>query len=277
MKLSSRRIIKAAELQAADELTEHSQVQSSPAADSAGDETLVTSLRFFVASKHQRLEEQVRKVREEVRREAEHALEQARMEARQILEQARIESEKLKAQQAQLGYQEGYAKGQDEGYKAGWTEGLAKAREEVRQEWSDQLQKLVDTIKEAAAARDQALERAEEDVLKLSLAVAEKIIRGRVSYDPAVTVNVVRAALERVNGTSRVKVRIHPSLLLAMEESKDELLAVKGIDEIEFIEDSRVKPGGCLIETDFGRIDGRLEGRLEAVAQALMEVMYGGD
>ena len=44
---------------------------------------------------------------------------------------------------------------------------------------------------------------------------------------------------------------------------------------ITFVEDESIQPGGCIIETDLGRIDARLETRLDLMKKELLEVMEG--
>ncbi len=273
MKLSSRKIIKAADLEAVAE-TVSSYRPPVPHQAEGQAFGLVSQRRD---SQRQSESDESRQLLRQAQQEAESVIRQAEQQAAQIIAESEAEAEQKVQQQTEAGYEEGYQQGRQEGYQTGYSEGLAQAQEEVANAWKDKLQQFAEVVTQAAAARDSALELGGEDVLKLSLAVAEKIIRSRIAHDPMVTVNVAEAALRRVNGSSRVKVRVHPSLLLVMEEHKAQLMAVKGIDEIEFVEDAQVEPGGCLIETDFGRVDGRLSSRLEEIAQAIMEVMYSGD
>lgn len=265
MKLSSKRVIKASEV----EVLSHGFAPFRHAATEIAATSEFDDWRKSV-------EEEIEQLRRGAQEEAEAIRKNAEEQAAAILAEAHQAAAALREEQAQLGFEEGFQKGKETGYEQGLREGRQVAEENVRQEWTSLLQQLADTVSAAAAVRDLALERAEEDILKLSLAVAEKIIRRTISDDITCTVGIVKEALQRVNGGTEVIVRVSPNLLEIMEANRDLLSSVKGIEKIEFVADSNVEPGGCLIETDFGRIDGRLDTRIAAVTSALMEVLEDG-
>lgn len=270
MKLSSKRVIKASEVEALRSKADVGKSGCLPCCDEGASEVAATS---ELDDLRESIEKELEQVRIKAEEDAAAIIKSAEKEAEAILAEARSTAAELREEQAKLGFQEGFKKGEEQGYQKGLIEGKREAEEAVRQEWTSLLQRLTDTVSAAVTVRDLALERSEEDILKLSLAVAEKIIKRSISYDMSCTVGVVKAALERVSGGTGVRVRVNPDLVMAMEENREWLSSVKGIEKLEFVEDPNVEPGGCVVETDFGRIDGRLDTRISEIASALMEVL----
>ena len=117
--------------------------------------------------------------------------------------------------------------------------------------------------------------QSEGDIVQLALAVAEKVIRERIKQAPQVTVNVIEAALA-LPGAERVRVKVHPTVAALLQDNSDLLQGVQGFEGIEFVEDVSIEPGGCVVETEFGSVDGRLDTRMSQIAQAVMDVMRDG-
>lgn len=196
----------------------------------------------------------------------------ARQRARALVERARAEAEALRSA------------AREEGFRAGFEAGLEAGREQGAQEVAQRLRAVVERLEEAAAEaarrRDRALARAQEDVVKLALAVAERVVRREVASGPEVTAAVVRSVLQEMPAASagRVVVRVHPDehRLLAAGWSPGGA-GPAGPVRLEWIADPAVEPGGCVIETEMGTIDAGLEARLVEVASGLLDAMRHGD
>ena len=141
------------------------------------------------------------------------------------------------------------------------------------------VERLQAVVEEAQRRRDRALALAEEDVVKLALAVAERLVRREVAAGPEVTASIVRSVLQEMPAASagRVVVRLHPDehrlLARAWGARRPGDL---GPVQIEWVADPGVEPGGCFIETEMGTIDAGLETRLTEVASGLLDAMRHG-
>lgn len=195
----------------------------------------------------------------------------ARERARRMVQQARAEAQAIREA------------AREEGFRAGFEAGQQAGREQAVQEVSARLQAVVERLEQAAEEalrrRDRALALAEEDVVKLALAVAERVVRREVAAGPEVTAAVVRSVLQEMPAASagRVVVRLHPDehRLLAGTWTAGRPGEL-GPVHLEWVADPGVEPGGCVIETEMGTIDAGLETRLTQLASGLLDAMRHG-
>jgi type III secretion protein L len=136
-----------------------------------------------------------------------------------------------------------------------YAEGLARGREEGRAEAAALL---------ARAQAERAREREGSSTAAVALAVelAARIV-GEAARDPAVAARVAEEA-RRAAGGARPTLRVNPEDLPAVEAS---------LVGCAFIADPAISRGGCVVETEWGRLDARLETQLERLAAALREAL----
>ncbi len=206
--------------------------------------------------------------------EASDLIAQAKAKAAEIIAAAEEQAATLRAQAEEEAAQlrkQAESHGYEEGYKTGFEEGNARADEEAAR-LLNLLQQLVD---QAAADRASALARLEEDFLKLSLILAEKIVRKTIDEDPTWLAAVIEEACKRLGTVDECIIHLNPEdyAVLKAEEFR---LSGAGVERITFRPDPSLQPGGCVIETDGGTVDASLEKRLGKLAHHLLEVMYDG-
>ncbi len=141
-----------------------------------------------------------------------------------------------------------------EGMAKGESEGLAKVTEKLMQLERD---------------REEFFARAEPEIIKLTLAIVEKVI-GQIAHErPDVVRDVVKQALEKSIG-DRVTVRLNPEdYKTVMSEGYEFRDVLDRTKRLMFREDEAILKGGCVVETEVGTIDAQLETQLEAIRKAL--------
>lgn len=181
---------------------------------------------------------------------------EARSRAETMIADAETEAAKIK-QRAQKVLNEVEAvreKARKEGFAAGESKGLSQVTE-----------KLV----KLEAIKEKFYRETEKDIVKLVVAIAEKVIGKIVEDRPDVIRDVVRQALERSIG-DRITVRINPddykTLVKENVEFRDVLDRTK---RLHFKEDDTIAKGGCVVETEVGTIDAQIETQLDAIRKAL--------
>jgi flagellar assembly protein FliH len=109
-------------------------------------------------------------------------------------------------------------------------------------------------------------------LLKLCVESVEKIVRHEIRTDPKVVLRVIKACLRRVTESDEVRVRVNPSELAAVRAQRDELLQIaEGVRAINIMDDRRVSPGGCTVETATGDFDATVETQMEKIERKLVE------
>lgn len=132
------------------------------------------------------------------------------------------------------------------------------------------LSQVTEKLLRLEAMREKFYKEAEDEIIKLVMAMAEKVIGKIVEERPDVIRDVVRQALERSLGdriTVRVNPKDHKTIMSQNMEFKDVLDRTK---RLHFKEDETVAKGGCIVETEVGTIDAQIETQMEAIRKALI-------
>ena len=152
-----------------------------------------------------------------------------------------------------------------------FQDGLKKGKQQAEAELSKVGEALAQALLATGAVRGKLLHEAEEDLLKLSVLIARKVILREISCDPGVLAGLVRGAVELASDGGEVVVKLNPedhAVVLECSEFKELLsetrcITLKG--------DPAVARAGCLVETVRGNIDAGLEAQLDEIFRGLAE------
>jgi flagellar biosynthesis/type III secretory pathway protein FliH len=146
----------------------------------------------------------------------------------------------------------------------------ARVEAQVRQQMQTVLPAVRQMVAAMTAARTGWLAQWEQNALRLSIAIAEKIVRRELATQPPITLGLVREALEMAAGCQSVQVVLHPDDRRALGPEVEQLAAeLAGIAPSEILADPSVSPGGCVVKTEYGAIDERIETQLSRIAEEL--------
>lgn len=198
--------------------------------------------------------------------EVRQMLEAAQIEAQRILEEANAQAEEIRAEAAQRGYSEGYAEGYARGRKEG-EESWAQERAAYQQE----LEAYVAAIEEG---RRRIWESAEPQIVEFVLEAAQKVVKEQAQVDRAIALSVIRHALKRVVDQGQITIRVNVADIEAVRQSREELAALlDGVDRLRIVEDRRVSPGGCVVETESGTVDARVDTQFQELRRGLEGIL----
>lgn len=149
---------------------------------------------------------------------------------------------------------------EQESYERGLSEGIRKGRELQRNETLQTLQAMASIVKETSKLKKSILENEEQQIIQLSLAIAEKVIHLEVTTNREVIRGVLKEAIKNIGDRENMKIRVHPQDFHFMLEIKSDFLhGFDGIKNIVFEEDESIMRGGAIIETLCGEVDARLD------------------
>jgi len=151
---------------------------------------------------------------------------------------------------------------------------MQAAEATVKSKLDAQLQTLVPALSKAIEdiklAKQSWLANWESSALRLSAAIAERIVRRELVKQPEISVDLVREALELATGAGRVTLRLNPADFAALSAKAKELAGqMSKLAPTDIVADAKVTPGGCIVNTEFGEIDQRLESQLARIEQEL--------
>jgi flagellar assembly protein FliH len=156
-------------------------------------------------------------------------------------------------------------------FARGMSEGARTGADQVRKEAIKSIEALQTQLKEVALLRKSIMEKAEKDILSLSISIAEKILQQEVRENPDTVQNILRAAMKNILDRDNIKVRLNPQDFHYMMDKKEDFLqSFDGIRNIVFEEDGSIIKGGAVIETQFGEVDARIDRQFAEVKNMLM-------
>jgi type III secretion protein L len=176
----------------------------------------------------------------------------ASAKAREILRKAQQEAEEIIRKVTQESDQQ-----RQNGYQAGYQEGLAQATE---------------VLLRARGDYEQLLKNANRDLMDLAFKIAEKIIGKQLQIDKTTIQSIVSQAMQGIRQSKQITIRVNPADAKALKENEEELLEkLAGQRTLDFVEDKKVQPGGCIIESEIGIVDAQLQTQLERLRKVLIQ------
>lgn len=148
----------------------------------------------------------------------------------------------------------------EEGKQTAWQEGAA--------EITAALDRLAQKLNEVAALRSKMRMYAEMDIVKLGLAIAQRILRRELTTDPETIHGLVYAALQKIQNRDILKVRVYPA---GAEALKASLARAGAAPAIQVVSDAMLKTGDLLFETSVGELDASVETQLQEVERGLAD------
>jgi flagellar biosynthesis/type III secretory pathway protein FliH len=154
-------------------------------------------------------------------------------------------------------FQEGFAEGEKAGFEAG-----TKRVEPLIASFNQGLEQLKNIRQEM----HQAIEK---EVVQLALSIAKKIVCHEVKTNAETVVCVAREALGRVENPGKIKIKLNPTDLQFIQDTKSQLShLLQNVDGIRFEAEDSIQSGGCVIETEMGDIDARIEKQFQAIEES---------
>lgn len=158
-------------------------------------------------------------------------------------------------------------------YQRGFDEGQAAGMQQANVRLEPVMAKLAVSLKDLATVRKRHLMEAEEDAVRLAIAVARRVLHRELSVDPESLLGVVKAALERVDARDVHRVRLNPEDVPLLEKC----LATGGMPpRVELLGDSALERGSVIVETNRGSIDGSISSQLKEIERGLVDLVRRG-
>lgn len=202
-------------------------------------------------------------------------IETAGAEAAKLIEDATADAEELihNAQERALALvddaRQRVAQIEAQAKHEGYEQGAADARAAVQAEMDEMLETMRGLIEMARVERHKIIEGAEPEIVRLSVAIAERILTQHICVDGNAVVEMTRSAITRLVNRETVTVRVNPADIETMRHHREKLMSMNDIDNMRLIEDQRVDRGGVVIETDAGTIDAKISTQLREVRRLL--------
>jgi flagellar assembly protein FliH len=156
-----------------------------------------------------------------------------------------------------------------------WIKGVEAGKVEARAEFEQQAAKLREEIARAllefAAERGSYFHRVEEQVVRLTLEIARKILHREAQVDPLLLTGVLRVALEKIGSNTNIRLRARPSDIAVWREYFAQ--SPENFPMPELIGDPELEPSRCVLETELGATEIGLETQLKEIEQGFLDLL----
>ncbi len=139
------------------------------------------------------------------------------------------------------------------------------------------MERVADAVRTLSLEAERVAEQARGDAIEIGFQVASRILEMEVKANPEALFALVRSALRKAGDSRRVVVRLAPGDAAVLDTDRTRLNeGALASARVEVLPDAALLPGDCLVETDFGQIDGRLATRLSEARRAVKAALEGG-
>lgn len=172
------------------------------------------------------------------------------------------DAEKIRSESQNKGYTEGFEKGKENG--------LEKAISDAHDEYSKRFSGLVDLLEKAHSEVEANLgslvQMNEARLLRLWQGTLTAMLNREVQLNSETARIVLEGVLNRVSDKNRLVIYLSPSDIEKVEDEKSEMTEqLRGARHIDFMPDSRVEPGSCIVETNLGVYDARWKTQMDQI------------
>jgi flagellar assembly protein FliH len=191
---------------------------------------------------------------DDVAAEAAECLAQARADAAELVAAAEGQAADIRRQAAEAGC------------KAAMLEFERMVAEQV----APAIEALRQTVAELHGEKQAWISRWEGGAVHLAAAIAARVVRREVRQQPAITLALVREALDLAAGSPNVRLHLNPEDYKSLGGQVRSLIDVmSALGDAEVIPDATIAQGGCRVETRFGTIDQQIETQLRRIEEEL--------
>lgn len=163
-------------------------------------------------------------------------------------------------------FDEGYALGKDEGYQA--------AFEKRTTEINRGLEELSQVAGQIHHLKPELVAQNEIHLTKLIYEIAEKVVYSEIEKNPELIIEVIKKSVLTAQTEENVTVVVAQESIDFLEKYKNNHPdQYEFFNKIKFVGSENVKPGGCIVETNYGAIDAQIEQRLNQVWSSISAVL----
>ena len=143
----------------------------------------------------------------------------------------------------------------------------ARAEAQLRNELTGRLEA---SVMELLTVRSQMRRQMEEDLVRLAVVVARRVVRRELTVDPDALLGIARAAIEQIEAREIHRVRVAARDVELMKR----LLGERGLPaRINVAADAELEAGSLIFETARGTIDASVEVQLAEIDRGLADVL----
>jgi flagellar assembly protein FliH len=157
-----------------------------------------------------------------------------------------------------------------EAYQRGFGEGTALGKQQAAAELQPVLERLSKCLAELASLRAKMRRDGEKDLVKLSIAIARRVLHRELTLDPESIEGLIKVALDKLESRELSRVRVHPDQAAAIRGMLDRYTSAR----VELVPDTTLNKGDVLFETTHGALDASVDAQLSEIERGLTDRLH---
>jgi len=161
----------------------------------------------------------------------------------------------------------------DFAYKRGLEEGKLEGFRAAEAELGQAVQMAQSVVEALQQQQETFFQTNEQFVLQVIFKIAERIVGPLAEQQEALIRETLNKILHEAQVSGRIKILVHPEDLNTLQSIEPELRKnFPDLKEIGFVADETITRGGCLVETDLGKLDARIETQVNELVKQLRKL-----
>ena len=157
-----------------------------------------------------------------------------------------------------------------EARRLGRAEGEQAARAQISSQIDAINLRVARAVEELSAFKATLRREAEQDIVKLAVAIARKVLQREIAVDPEALVGLVKVALDKIDLRELHNVRVHPDQVEGVQRA---LQSIGTPRRIEVQGDATLECGAAVFETSRGALDVSVETQLRQIERGFADMV----
>ena len=153
----------------------------------------------------------------------------------------------------------------------GRREAEQSARREFEQHLEAELQRLRQMLRDVVSSGPKLRRKSEADLVRLSVAIARRILHRELSIDSEALAGLVKAVFERLEQREIHELRTDPASVPVVRKVAESLGLLQ---QLKIVADPALRPGSLLIDTTHGHLDASIESQLNEIERGFIDVVH---
>ncbi len=161
-------------------------------------------------------------------------------------------------------------------YNKGFEDGQQITQMAIAEEFKkfeERVKSIENVIESLNAEYAKHIRQLKDIIVPLSIKISEHILRKEVEVNPKVVETQVEKALELIDNEKIFELKLNPLDVETLREVGSKLLSDPRLEGVEIVPDPSVERGGCILETEAGKIDATISSQLKKLENKLNNLL----
>ena len=154
----------------------------------------------------------------------------------------------------------------------GFREGRQDAESAFAEERMQLQQQIAEALEQFRQERQRYFHSVEREVVRLSLAIAARVLHRQAQMDSLFLAGAVRVALDKLSDTSGTVLRVPPAEVASWRQLFHEQGNARSQPEIAA--DNALQRGECVLETRLGTVELGIQAQLEEIEKGFFDLLH---